>query len=523
MMKNLMVIVGLLAISYYPLLPAQNVGETVNTSSGPITGHTAKTKQGVSEYLGIPYAKPPLGDLRFAAPESFTSSEPINAESFSPDCPQKGLTVPPLSYPGQTPQFKKIVEAFAGGRGNPQSEDCLTLNVWTKGKVLNRTKGVLVWFHGGRFTIGDTNTPFYNGEYLADAQDIVVVTVNYRLNIFGFSGAPGAPLNEGLLDQRKAIEWVRDNIAAFGGDPVRITIMGQSAGGSAVDYYAYAYADDPIVAGLISISGTALSFEANTPDFARQSFLAAATNVSCSGSDDEIVTCMRGKPYQDLLAAVASVKPLPSAALAQPVFHPTVDDKTVFSLSTYRSRGAAGSFAKIPYLAGNTDHESGFYRLAALSQKIDFSPSQWNLYELEGFTCATRDAVNFRAKQGVPAYRYRYFGTWPNLDLYPDSGAYHGSDLHMIFGASEDVTGIPPTREEVWTTEYQQRAWAAFVNDPSEGLRKMTWPVYAEGEGKNTLVRLALEDNPSPSFVEPGIFDGRCPTNGSLKEAQGAF
>ena len=166
---------------------------------------------------------------------------------------------------------------------------------------------------------------------------------SYRVNIFGFSGAPGETQNVGLLDQRKAIEWVRDNIASFGGDPARISIMGQSAGGSAVDYYSYTYLDDPIVAGLISHSGTALSFTPNTPEFSRNSFLTAASSLGCEGSN--VLACMRSQDFQAVLNASAKVKPLPSAALAQPVFHPTVDNITVFE--DYRALSGAGAFAKI--------------------------------------------------------------------------------------------------------------------------------------------------------------------------------
>jgi len=168
-------------------------------------------------------------------------------------------------------------------------------------------------------------------------------TYSYRLNIFGFSGAPGETQNVGLLDQRKAIEWVYQNIAGFGGDPSRISIMGQSAGGSAVDYYSYAYADNPLVAGLISHSGTALSFTPNTPEFSQASFLTAAQSLGCSGAN--VTACMRAQDYKAVLGAVAKVKPLASAALAQPVFHPTVDGKTVFA--DYKALSHAGKFAKI--------------------------------------------------------------------------------------------------------------------------------------------------------------------------------
>ena len=178
------------------------------------------------------------------------------------------------------------------------------------------------------------------------------MTINYRLNVFGFSTAPGQPKNVGLLDQRKAIEWVRDNIAGFGGDPGKITIMGQSAGASAVDYYAYAYAQDPIVAGLISHSGTAESFAANTPEYSAQIFSQAAQSLNCtSAGDEEVLACMRKVPYTDLLATNSKVTPLPSDALPQPPFHPTVDNITVLDLDTYRSRGQAGQFAPIVSLS----------------------------------------------------------------------------------------------------------------------------------------------------------------------------
>jgi carboxylesterase type B len=104
-----------------------------------------------------------------------------------------------------------------------QSEDCLTLNIWTKPQVGEEKKPVLVWLHGGGYTSGGSAIPWYNGQYLASKEDLVVVTLNYRLSILGFPGNPVAPANLGLLDQRLAVEWVRDNIAGFGGDIDRIT------------------------------------------------------------------------------------------------------------------------------------------------------------------------------------------------------------------------------------------------------------------------------------------------------------
>ena len=172
------------------------------------------------------------------------------------------------------------------------------------------------------------------------------MTLNsYRLNVFGFSGAPGLTQNVGLLDQRKAIEWVRDNIDGFGGDPKKITILGQSAGGSAVDMYAFTYQDDPIVAGIISHSGTALSFAANSPDYAQKRFMELANGLGCTSGD--VVTCMRSKDWHDIENASSKLKPAPTTALYSPVFQPVVDNKTVFGVADYQSMSAAGKFAKI--------------------------------------------------------------------------------------------------------------------------------------------------------------------------------
>ncbi|KAG9684842.1 cholinesterase, partial [Aureobasidium melanogenum] len=224
----------------------------VNTTSGLIIGHASRNRSQVSEYLGIPYAQPPLGELRFAAPQQYSSDDIFNASSFSPDCPAN--LPPPSTYPGLTASGQRIYLNFADQVGNPQSEDCLTLNIWTKATTHKSPKAVLLWIHGGRFTLPGTHSLFYQGQYLADQEDVIVVTINQRVNIFGYPGAPGETQNLGLLDHRMAVEWVRDNIAGFGGDPHRITLFGQSAGGAATDFYAYAWKEDPIVAGLVSHS-----------------------------------------------------------------------------------------------------------------------------------------------------------------------------------------------------------------------------------------------------------------------------
>lgn len=181
-----------------------------------------------------------------------TQSEPrfdltdISTQGY--DCPQTQSKY--FAYPNATEQYGRVYANFVNSLNNTQSEDCLTLNIWSKPGDSLRTnvggaaglKPVLVWIYGGRFSAGTSNTPFYHGEFMADAQDVVVVTFNFRMNIFGFPGAPELEVkNLAFLDQHLAVSWVRDHVAAFGGDPSRITIAGQSSGSWSVNNWAYAF------------------------------------------------------------------------------------------------------------------------------------------------------------------------------------------------------------------------------------------------------------------------------------------
>ncbi|KAK5108106.1 hypothetical protein LTR62_008760 [Meristemomyces frigidus] len=457
---------------------------TVHTRNGLITGHTSPNTSSVAEFLGIPFTQSPTGKLRFQSPQHLSGgTRHYIAANYSVDCPDSPNG--DVHFPDFTLQAQQVIDYFSANSGTTQGEDCLSLNIWTPengDEVACADRPVLIFFYGGRFTFGHTDTPVFDGARLAGAEDVVVVTVNYRDNIFGFPGL-GAGRNAGLLDQRLAVEWLRVNVAGFGGDPALMTIFGQSAGGVSVDYWAYAYSEDPIVAGLISESGNAKSFPLNTENTTLSNWYNVTETLGC-GNTSASLACMQTKNWTDIKAAAAKA---PSASSGNPLrsvpaFYPSADNKTVFS--NYTALSEQGGFAILPYLLGNNNFEQGYYALPSFKKNVTVTISQGDSFLLNSFTCPSQYQAAARAAHGVPVWLCRYFGNWPNLELYPansdypgqvvseGSGAYHGSDLEMVFGNSAAVSGIPDSSDEDRMIKLMQGAWAAFARDPARGLTR---------------------------------------------------
>src|SRR6185369_7545396 len=188
----------------------------VRTAAGELRG---AHENGVAVFRGVPYAAAPVGELRFRPP--------------APVPPWQGVRDATTDGP-IAPQGRSRLAHIMGDFERPQSEDCLTLNVWTPAAD-SKKRPVLVWIHGGAFASGAGSLPWYSGERLAANGDVVVVGVNYRLGALGFLCLPGvSDGNLGLLDQVAALRYVRDNIAKFGGDPDNVTVVGQSAGAASI-------------------------------------------------------------------------------------------------------------------------------------------------------------------------------------------------------------------------------------------------------------------------------------------------
>jgi para-nitrobenzyl esterase len=238
---SLLVVIILLTMNLSGL--AQS-GDRVKTTNGMIEG-AARQKSGVRIFKGIPFAQPPTGEHRWREPQPLAKWDGVRpAIQFGARCMQ-------------APVFGDM-----GFRANGMSEDCLYLNVWTPATSGKEHLPVLVYFYGGGFVAGDGSEPRYDGESMA-TKGIVAVTVNYRLGVFGFLAHPEltkesphhASGNYALLDQYAALRWVKENIAAFGGDPKRVAIAGESAGSISVSAQMASPLSKGLIAGAIGESG----------------------------------------------------------------------------------------------------------------------------------------------------------------------------------------------------------------------------------------------------------------------------
>ncbi len=301
---------------------------------------------------------------------------------------------------------------------------------------------------------------------------------SYRLSILGFPGNPSGVNNVALLDQRMAVEWVRDNIESFGGDPSRITLFGQSAGAVSVDLYSYAWTEDPIAAGFIPESGTVYSWGLpNSKEFGAASWYNVTATLGCgnASSPDQsaVLSCMQSQNYSAILAAAPTGD---STASILGYFGPTVDDTVVFANYSQRTP------AKRPMLLGNNDYEGGLFRTEFALDGVFFSDAFWTDFNLQEFTCPAGVRANASVAASNPTWRYRYFGVFPNLEVSSEAGTWHAAEVLILFDMPPNSTASTP--EEVSIGNYMRGAWAAFAKDPVNGLSEYGWPTYDVTKGE---------------------------------------
>ncbi len=454
---------------------APALAETVTASppAGPVTGVVRDT---VLAFLGIPYAEPPVGPLRWQ---------------------------PPVPHaPWTTPRDASVVGAHCAQPASPfgvatNAEDCLFLNVYTPhrqlaaARDLRRKLPVMVWIHGGAFQVGESDE--YDPTRLVHTGDVVVVTLNYRLGALGFLAHPaldaespdGVSGNYGLLDQQLALQWVRDNIAAFGGNPKRVTIFGESAGGISV----HAQLASPLAVGLFHRAIVESGGVFNQPTLAE----AEATGQSIAtavGCDDQTAACLRAVSVDDLLAnqggGLSSWTPvidghvLPDPILKGlnrhsrvPVIEGSNHDEMRLFVAQFEITSGSGPLSEDQYAdavagllgvpVGIAEVLTPHYPVAAYGN-VELALSA--LATDAAFACGARAAVT-RLAPGMPTFAYEFDdANAPELFLPPTFfpyGAAHASEIQYIFDVPNQVGAPPLDADQQALAEVMVRYWTRFA------------------------------------------------------------
>jgi carboxylesterase type B len=377
-------LVALTAVVLPASASAASLSLTVATDRGLVEG---RAKEGVDQFLGIPYAAPPVGDLRWQPPAPAAAWSGVrSATNYGSRCPQSGADAAP-----------------------GMSEDCLSINVYTPPRKTGGPLPVMFWIHGGGFTSGAGD--LYDGSTLARTNNMVVVTINYRLGVFGFLDVPGMSKqgggNYGLLDQQAALRWTQRNIAGFGGDPGRVTIAGESAGGHSV----CALLASPPAQGLFD---KAIIQSGGCPSLTvAQATSRGETYASGAGCPDPAtrVTCLRAKSSAELLAAGTNfggilTGPLPVAGVPE---LPTPPDAAVRS----------GQFNNVPLLIGTTHDEVRQWALP-------FAKATEQQYEQAIRQEYGRNADDVLARYPYSAYPNNYTAAYALGAVWTDSSVFYG-------------------------------------------------------------------------------------------------
>ncbi len=393
-----------LAIAAVALSPAFSA-DRVKIANGAVES-TAAPKDGVRSFKGLPFGQPPVGDLRWREPQPVKNWTGVrSADQFGPRCMQR-------TAPGADYWF----------RSNGMSEDCLYLNVWTPAKSGREKLPVMVYIFGGGFQNGDGSEPRYDGESMA-RHGMVAVSVNYRTNIFGFFVHPEltkesphhASGNYGLLDQVAALEWVQKNIAAFGGDPKRDTIAGESAGSISVSALMASPLSKNLIAGAIGESGAMISSLPPAP-------LAEAEQNGVKFGDAAGATTLAA------LRAMTAEQIQDAAAKAQGVRFNTALDG-YFLPKTLAEIFAAGQQSKVPLLAGSNTEEQGARSVLAAAEATpeNLADAIKRLYGdhadpvLKAYAANTPEEA-YEAATHLASARFIAHSTWKWSELQAETG-----------------------------------------------------------------------------------------------------
>jgi para-nitrobenzyl esterase len=483
---------------------AQPPGPAVMTDSGQVRGLLAGRSGDVLAYKGIPYAKPPVGELRWKEPQPPQKWQGVrDCFKFGNACPQR-----PAAYMNALPQM---------ALNAPTNEDCLYLNVWSPAKPAGGKLPVLVWIHGGGYVNGAASQPLYDGESLA-RRGAVVVSMNYRLGPFGFLAHPALSKesahrvsgNYGLLDQIAALRWVKQNVANFGGDPDRVSVFGESAGGGSV----LCLMSSPLARGLFhgaiaqsAGAGRVASLRPTSAGRPSAEEFGVAFAEKCGVPPAGDAAALRKLDAETLLKTA----PNPEAARSTAgrrfgafavSFAPVADGYVVSDAPA--AVFAAGKESPVPLIIGHTRDETTFFlaqmpiakTAAEYRKQLDenfgpLAPEVAALYPVEGdkqvrdvtsrlltdlsWAAPTRHLARLHAANGHPTYRY-VFSRGSRLPFLAPLGAHHGCELAYVFGQVANADAAEKKLEDL-----VQAYWVNFAakGNPNNGADLPKWPRFS--------------------------------------------
>ncbi|QLL06441.1 carboxylesterase/lipase family protein [Mycobacterium vicinigordonae] len=476
----------------------------VETACGPVRGSVVDSSHGrIKTWKGIRFAAPPVGDLRFRDPEPPQPwTEVADATQFGPACPQSTL-----------PNMKLDL-------GAPQGEDCLRLNIWAPaGAQPGAARPVMVWLHGGAYVLGSGSQPLYEADALAGSGDVVVVTVNYRVGALGFLDLSSFSTsrrrfdsNVGLRDVLAALTWVRDNIAAFGGDPSNVTLFGESAGAGIVTTLLACRAAEGLFVRAIAQSSPATSVYDR--DRGRRVTLAVLDKVGISESDAPEVA---DAPTAALIAATSEVfNEVPVRNPGTLAFVPIVDGDLIHDQPVKLAQ--EGRLLPVPLIIGTNKHEAALFKLlrsplmpitpnaiTTMFSQIAAEQPDLQLPTMAEFESAysgrskTRSVgmatdIGFRMpsvwladghSRVAPVHLYRFDYATPLLKLLLVRAA-HATELPYVFGnlgGPQDFSlKLGGAKTALGVSERVRTRWINFATHgkPDGPVGEPQWPCYRE-------------------------------------------
>ncbi|KAE9397511.1 alpha/beta-hydrolase [Gymnopus androsaceus JB14] len=476
---------------------------TVTTRTGTFIGGLNDTYPDVRHFKYIPYANPPVGAKRWTSPEPLdNSSEVIDSTVFGPACAQYVSAIPTawaLNITGNL--IVNYGESLLAGQvAQNSAEDCLTLAIWTPTNATADSKLPVIHFlTGGGDVTGGIDIPTQlPAHWVHLSHSHIVITTNYRVNIFSYPNARGlsGSTNFALQDQRLAVEWDH--------------LWGQSAGSSATDMYLFSFYEDPIVRATISSSGFAIGHATNA-DYAGTNFTFVAKNMGCDFEDAETeLQCMRRIPmdrienfigqYQDNSTLVNTSQP----AIA---FTRQADNKYVFT--NYTERYLNGQIAKLPKILGTTAREASALDTYPINDVAAGPNETLVVINTLATVCDAYNTSVLREELGLTTYRYEWAGNFSNIAPVTWLGAYHYSDLYMFFGSYVIAPG-EITDLEVQTSVTMQNYLLDFIKDPTS-LPANGWPAYQVDNAttSGTLAQFGA-DGQVVQFVDGNTVEGAC-------------